>query len=168
MGEKKLSFEPGTGVEQSATNFLLLTEVVGRVSGMDYESFVKKHQFERLGLRHTGFTGDLDQYDSEDVSQTGNIHQLFKMDGRFIDPVEQAASYRQDGSPYSVIPSTALRGFGDVWASAQDISFWDIGLAGGVLIEKRKTGRSSTGRGSFRTEIACPPTQAGSSITTAV
>ena len=136
VGEKKLSFEPGTGVEQSATNFLLLTEVVGRVSGMDYESFVKKHQFERLGLRHTGFTGDLDQYDSEDVSQTGNIHQLFKMDGRFIDPVEQAASYRQDGSPYSVIPSTALRGFGDVWASAQDISFWDIGLAGGVLIEK--------------------------------
>ncbi len=131
-----LHFEPGTEVEQSATNFLLLTEVVGRAAGMDYERFVEKNQFERLGLRHTSFTGGLDRYLSEDVSLTGNVHQLFKKDGRLIDPVETASSYREDGSRCSVIPSSALRGFGDVWASAQDISFWDIGLAGGVLIER--------------------------------
>ena len=31
----------------------------------------------------------------------------------------------------------ALRGFSDIWASAQDISFWDIGLAGSVLIHQK-------------------------------
>lgn len=134
--DEPLRFEPGAGVEQSATNFLLLTQVVAQAAGMDYEDFVKKNQFERLGLRHTAFTGDLGGYHKEDVSLTGNIHQLFKTDGCYIDPVETASSYREDGSPYGLIPSSALRGFGDVWASAQDISFWDIGLAGGVLIEK--------------------------------
>ena len=29
-----------------------------------------------------------------------------------------------------------FRGFSDIWASAQDISFWDIGLAGSVLIHQ--------------------------------
>ena len=27
-----------------------------------------------------------------------------------------------------------MRGFSDIWASAEDISHWDIGLAGSVLV----------------------------------
>lgn len=64
------------------------------------------------------------------------VHQIFKTDGRYIDPSETAVSYQSDGSAFPQMHSSALRGFGDVWASAQDISFWDIGLAGGVLIKK--------------------------------
>ena len=134
--DQSLEFEPGTEVKQSASNFLLLTEIIERVSGTAYQEYVKKHQFERLGLSHTSFTGDLKQFKQEDLSLSEYVHQIFKKDERYIDPAETAASYRDDGSKYPVIPSSALRGFGDVWASAQDISFWDIGLAGGVLIEK--------------------------------
>ena len=54
-----LHFVPGTEVEQSATNFLLLTEIVERVSGLSYHDFVTKRQIEFLGLGHTGFKEDL-------------------------------------------------------------------------------------------------------------
>lgn len=133
---ESLHFIPGTDVEQSATNFLLLTEIVERVSGQSYHDFVTSRQIEFLGLAHTGFKEDLGCFHYEDISQTDNIHQLFKKDRLYINPTEPAVSYDSSGSPIPAAESTALRGFSDIWASAQDISFWDIGLAGSVLIHK--------------------------------
>ena len=132
--EEPLVFAPGTAVAQSATNFLLITELVERISGRPYRSFVKENQIDFLHLRHTGFAEDLPDFFAEDVSLTGNTHHLFKADGRYIDPTEPAQSYLADGAAVPRASSGALRGFSDIWASAQDISFWDISLAGGVLI----------------------------------
>lgn len=134
--EQPLHFAPGTDVEQSATNFLLLTEIVERASGLSYHDFVTQRQIEFLGLRHTGFAEDLGRFAHEDVSLTENLHQRFKLEKQFIDPTEPAASYNEAGEPVAQAASSALRGYGDIWASAQDISFWDIGLAGGVLIHE--------------------------------
>jgi len=134
IGAEPPAFVPGTAVAQSATNFLLITEIVERVSGKSYHDFVKENQIDFLGLRHTAFAEDLPGFFAEDVSKTGNTHQLFKADGRYIDPAEPAQSYGEDGAAVPRAASGALRGFSDIWASAQDISFWDIGLAGGVLI----------------------------------
>ena len=132
---KKLQFTPGTQVEQSATNFLLLTEIIERVSGSSYHDFITEHQIRYLGMRHTGFTEDLKNFQQEDLSKLENpIHQLFKTDGSYIDPTETAASYDENGDAIPVLSSSALRGFSDLWASAQDVSLWDIALAGGVLI----------------------------------
>lgn len=134
VSEESLQFVPGSEVKQSATNFLLLTEVVEIVSGKSYHDFVTERQIEYLGLRHTGFAEDLGDFVYEDVSLTDYVHQLFKKDGKYIDPTEPAASYDEQDAPVPRIPSSALRGFSDIWASAQDISTWDIGLAGSVLI----------------------------------
>lgn len=131
-----LHFAPGTDVMQSATNFLLLTEIVERVSGESYHDFVTHRQIEYLGLRHTGFAEDLDKFAHEDVSLTDSVHQLFKKDKRFINPTEPAASYDEEGNLVPYADSSALRGFSDIWSSAQDISQWDIGLAGSVLIHE--------------------------------
>lgn len=131
-----LLFIPGTAVKQSATNFLLLTEVVEQISGKSYHDFVTERQIEYLGLRHTGFAEDLEDFTYENINLTDNIHQLFKKDGKYIDPTEPAASYDPNGTPVARVPSSALRGFSDIWASAQDISTWDIGLAGSVLIHE--------------------------------
>ncbi len=73
----------------------------------------------------------MDGFSHEDVSLTENVHQLFKKDEKYIDPTESAASYDKEGKRMNRADSSALRGIGDIWASAQDISFWDIGLAGG-------------------------------------
>lgn len=134
VADEPLQFVPGSDVKQSATNFLLLTEVVERVSEKTYRDFVTERQIAYLGLRHTGFAEDLGDFVYEDVSLTDYVHQLFKKDGKYIDPTEPAASYEEQGALVPRIPSSALRGFSDIWASAQDISTWDIGLAGSVLI----------------------------------
>lgn len=142
---KSLHFVPGTDVEQCATNFLLLTEIVERASGLSYHDFVTKRQIEFLGLGHTGFKEDLGQFHHEDISRTADIHQLFKKDRLYINPTEPAVSYDSSGTPITAAETTALRGFSDIWASAQDISFWDIGLAGSVLIHQPEN-RAQIGR----------------------
>ena len=81
----------------------------------------------------------------EDVSLTENVHQLFKKERLYIDPTEPAASYDGEGGLIPRTDSSALRGFSDIWASAQDISFWDIGLAGSVLIHEPLYGCKGTG-----------------------
>ena len=92
-----LHFKPGTEVMQSATNFLLLTEIVERAGEQSYHDFVTKRQIQYLGLRHTGFAEDLGRFMHEDVSLTENVHQLFKKDRLYIDPTEPA-SYQNSQS----------------------------------------------------------------------
>lgn len=136
IADRPLQFAPGTDVRLCASNFLLLTQIVEEISGKSYHDFVTERQINYLGLRHTGFAEDLGRFIHEDVSLTDNIHQIFKKDGTYIDPTEPAASYDENGNLLPRIPSSALPGFADIWASAQDISTWDIGLAGSVLIHQ--------------------------------
>ncbi|MFR9189364.1 MAG: DUF302 domain-containing protein [Anaerotruncus massiliensis (ex Togo et al. 2019)] len=99
---RPLSFRPGTRVEQSATNFLLLTEMVERISGMSYHDFVTKRQIDFLGLRRTGFAEDLDGFPHEDVGRTDNVHQLFKADRLYIDPTEPPPATTAKAPPSAV------------------------------------------------------------------
>lgn len=134
-----LAFEPGTDVKQSATNFLLLTSVIEKVAKMPYHDFVKKNQIEYLGLQQTYFGEDLAKVKQEDVTTTGNVHQTFKKNRDYINPSETTTGYvEKDGKLVEAhsISSTSLKGFSDIWASAENVSHWDIGLAGGVLIAK--------------------------------
>lgn len=138
VNDKTLAFKPGTEIQKSATNFLILTEIIEKVSGMSYHDFVTERQIKFLGLRHTGFFEDLKNFNHEAVSLTENVHQLFKKDKRYVDPTEYAVSYDNEGKQIPFVNSSALKGSGDIWASAGDISFWDICLAGGILISDPK------------------------------
>jgi CubicO group peptidase (beta-lactamase class C family) len=91
-----------------------LEALVAKASGQTYEQFVRKNQFERLGLRHTFFGSDLP------ASPGGRG---FLRDATLIDPTEPAK-----GSVGGVNDSA-------IYATASDISFWDIGLAGEILIK---------------------------------
>lgn len=134
-----LAFEPGTEVEQSATNFLLLTSVVEKVGKMPYHDFVKKFQIDYLGLQQTFFGEDLANVKRENVTTTANVHQTFKTDKDYINPSETTTGYVEIDGKLVVaraVSPTALKGFSDIWASAENVSHWDIALAGGVLIAK--------------------------------
>lgn len=136
-----LVFAPGTDVSQSATNFLVLTEIVERVAKMSYQEFVTKRQIEYVGLLHTCFSDGLDSLNHEDVSETANVHQKFKSDPYYVNPSEVPVGYDKDLKKTKQVPSAAMKGFADIWASAEDISRWDICLAGSILIadpENRK------------------------------
>lgn len=133
-----LSFAPGTDVKQSATNFLLLSMIVETASKMPYKDYVKRNQIERLGLKEVWFGDDLQNVKQEEVV-LGSVHQLFKKDKDYINAPETTTGYVVSGDKLvATLPlnGVAMRGFSDIWASAENVSFWDIGLAGSVLIEK--------------------------------
>jgi D-alanyl-D-alanine carboxypeptidase len=50
-----LAFTPGANFEYSNTGYLLLTEVIERVSGQHYENFLRDHIFAKLGMHDTGY-----------------------------------------------------------------------------------------------------------------
>ena len=128
-----LAFAAGTDVAQSATNFLLAATIVEQASGVSYRDFVTKHQIEPMGLQHTMFASDLSTLKEEKVAANGNQHREFLQANAFVDPTEHATGYTS-----ALLPANpaASKGFSDIWASAEDISRWDIGLAGSILIAK--------------------------------
>lgn len=137
-----LAFKSGTQVRLSATDFTLLALAVERASGMSYHDYVWKNQIEREGLTSTMFAEDMAQkaaIDRPDPLPTNdNQHSRFKAEVAFINPVEPATGYRMVDGQLTSVPTTAasnLFGFGDIWSSAEDISKWDIGLAGSTLIK---------------------------------
>ncbi len=131
-----LHFEPDMDVELSATNFLLLAEAIEKASGVSYHDFITEHQIRFLGLEHTCFSEDLSRLHQEDLSAPGSLHTLFKKQKPFVNPAENAAGYAAAGKRLPNPDSSALKGFADIWASAEDISYWDICLAGSILVEK--------------------------------
>lgn len=131
-----LSFEPGTDVRESATDFLLLAQIIEAASGEKYTTFVKRNQIQFLNLKHTCFSEDFPLPTQENVALTANEHTLFKKDKAYIDPAENAVGYDSDLQELPLVNSAALKGFADLWASAGDVSYWDIALAGSVLIKE--------------------------------
>lgn len=134
---EKLQFTPGSDVRQSPTNFLLLTMVIDEAAGMPYEEFVQKGQIEALGLKSTLFGRDLDSVKVDPVEKNGHVHSLFKSQVGYVDPSEPAAGYGWEPGRGLVAQSLPvnLRGYADIWSTPEEISFWDIALAGSILVK---------------------------------
>lgn len=136
-----LAFQPGTQVANSATDFFLLGLVVEKVSGMTYEAFVTKNQIERLGLKNTMFASALPGVKQEPVEKNDFKHKDFLNERAYIDPTEMATGYTEkDGKPAAAKPNSQSAWYanGAVLASAEDVSLWDIGLAGSLLVSKKE------------------------------
>jgi CubicO group peptidase (beta-lactamase class C family)/uncharacterized protein (DUF302 family) len=136
-----LDFEPGTRVANSATDFFLLGLVVEGASGESYQSYVTKNQIERLGLKNTLFASGLARVKQEAVENNEFRHKEFLRERAYIDPTEVATGYKEkEGKPLAVArnSSSAWGGNGALWASAEDISIWDVGLAGNLLVQKKE------------------------------
>jgi CubicO group peptidase (beta-lactamase class C family)/uncharacterized protein (DUF302 family) len=134
-------FKSGTQVRLSATDSALLGLVIERASGMSYRDYVTRYQIEPLGLRSTMFVEDFAQrsrLDRPAPSTVHNQHVRFTTTADYIDPVEPATGYVESHGtmvPVKADESANLFAFGSVWSSADDISTWDIGLAGSVLVK---------------------------------
>ncbi|MDI2145877.1 serine hydrolase [Pseudomonas sp. ITA] len=139
--DKPLSFKPGTQVAQSATNFLLLGLAIEKASGMSYHDMIWNGQIKPLGLTHTMFAEDFPTHTQQDpVEKNGNWHSRFTADRAYINPIEPATGYTLKDGKVASVPrntSSSLFAFGSLWASAEDVSIWDIGLAGNLLIKEK-------------------------------
>ncbi len=137
--DKPLLFEPGTQMQTSATNPYLLGLIIEKASGMSYQEYVTKNQIERVGLRNTFFVNTTESISNEIENGSNPFkHSKFLQFPQFIDPTEPAAGYEQTESGLRRVPpmswSSSYASSGIV-ATAEDISIWDIGLAGGVLVK---------------------------------
>jgi len=139
-GKEPLAFEPGTATANSATDFYLLGLVVEAASGMSYEAFVTQNQIERLGLKNTMFASDLPRVKQEAVEANGFKHKEFLRERAFIDPTEMATGYAEPSGKLTSVKrnaQSALFANGAVLASAEDVSLWDMGLAGELLVKEK-------------------------------
>jgi CubicO group peptidase (beta-lactamase class C family) len=56
--QKALNFKPGEKYQYSNSGYLLLAEIVSRVSGMSFREFAHKHILEPLGMKNSRFHDD--------------------------------------------------------------------------------------------------------------
>ena len=136
-----VAFAPGAQVAASATDFLLLGQVVEHASGMSYEAYVTRNQIERLHLKNTVFAPALPSVKQESLDAPGAKHKAFLAERPFIDPTEAAVGYTTSNgalAPVRPAADVAWFGHGAIFASAEDISLWDIGLAGGLLVSAKE------------------------------
>ncbi len=140
LDNSELLFQSGTQMQNSATNPYLLGLIIEKASGMSYQDYVTKNQIDRLGLKQTFFISDVQSIANEVSNGTIPFkHSKFLNNPVFINPIEAAAGYEQSDDGLKATPaltwSSTFSASGIV-ASAEDISFWDIGLAGNILVKE--------------------------------
>jgi len=126
-----IQHQSGVARNSGATDYELLARMIEKLSGQSAEAFIRANQFERLGLKNTLFASELGTLSWENPVP-GQTHHAFLKQARLINPTEPATGYRasKDGLQ-PVTRGGSLR----IFASSQDVSIWDIGLAGEILVK---------------------------------
>jgi len=114
-GTRPLDFEPGTRWSYSNTGFLILGQVIERVSGEGFGLFLKRRVLAPLGLKHT-------QYEAR-RGQEG-----------------QAVGYTTFalGAPEVAIPEGDgwIGAAGGLWSTPGDLLAWDLALTQGKVLSE--------------------------------
>jgi len=100
--QKELNFKPGTEFRYSNSGFFLLSEVVSRVSGLPFRTFMKERIFDPLGMTHTFVMDDCQQL----VENRADSYQYY------------------NGSYERVIMNYSFAGSTGVWTTLDDFSKW--------------------------------------------
>ena len=61
LRQRGINFPPGEKYSYSNSGFVLLKEIVARVSGLTFDDFTRKRLFEPLGMKNTAYVTDLRQ-----------------------------------------------------------------------------------------------------------
>ncbi len=135
--DPNLLFPSGTKMQPSASNYYLLGIIIENISGMSYEAYVTKNQIERVGLKRTFFIKNTSSIDNEVNNGTTPFkHSEFLHYPSYIDPSEVAMGYKADNKAAPGVTWTTTFAHCGVIASAEDISIWDISLAGTILVKE--------------------------------
>lgn len=132
-----LYFPSGTKMQISATNYYLLGLIIEKVSHMSYEDYVTKNQINRVGLKRTFFVKNKTSIANELNKDAPPFkHSEFLHNPIYIDPMEVALGYNTENEAIPEVTWTTTMSHSGVIASAEDISIWDISLAGTILVKE--------------------------------
>jgi CubicO group peptidase (beta-lactamase class C family) len=108
----ELKFEPGTKFDYSNSNYILMAEIVERLSGQSFREFVNERIFVPLGMSRARVDDDLKRIDDTDVAQSyakrrGAYNRYERDDflvgdGNVVVSVEDMAKWAQNLSTHNV------------------------------------------------------------------
>jgi CubicO group peptidase (beta-lactamase class C family) len=111
LRQRGLNFAPGEAWAYSNSGFVLLKEIVARVSGMPFAEFARRRLFEPLGMTSSAYVADI-------LQGTGDL----------------AVGYQQEGAGWTRYMRLGnARGGGAVISTAGDLLVWNDALTNGRL-----------------------------------
>ena len=121
LGEpgRELKFTPGERDDYSNTNFVLLAEIVARVSGRPFADFMQQRIFDPMGMRHSAVVNKIVNTDVL-ADRAYGFRKRFLYFGRNV----RHDLNRMDG----------VAGDGNIYANARDLLTWDRALREGMLL----------------------------------
>jgi D-alanyl-D-alanine carboxypeptidase len=130
----KPALEPGTHTDYNTTDFVLLTMVIEKVSGLGYEDYVKRFVIDPAGIKTARFgdswaiiPGRADLYTNLDI--TPDHKWLLQRDGEPILLKTGILHYGQKSWPDYLQSQAGLNG------SIKDLVTWEAALEGGKVIK---------------------------------
>jgi CubicO group peptidase (beta-lactamase class C family) len=112
LRQRELNFKPGDEWSYSNSNYVLLPEIVARVSGMPFSEFAKKRIFEPLGMRSSSHPED----------------PLFLIKDRALAYSKEKGAWKMD-----MYLGNDRGGAGGLFTTAADLAIWNDALAAGKL-----------------------------------
>jgi hypothetical protein len=109
--QKELNFDPGSSYKYSSSGYILLTEIIERVSGKTLRTFAQEVLFRPLGMRNTFFSD--------------NHSEVIK---------DRVESYRKTPVGYErLLKGFDIYGDGGVLTTVQDLAKWDRAFYSNIL-----------------------------------
>lgn len=124
--EAELLFAPGEGYEYSNVGFSVAAAIIESASGESYETFLRRHFFEPLGMKDTGYhlpaavVGRLAHGQKEDGSDWGSVYERFIVDGG---------------------PGWNLVGNGGIHSTLDDMLRWHTALQNNQILNEASTAK---------------------------
>lgn len=127
-----LAYQPGDNGNYDNVNFLVLSLIVERVSGLSYNNYIQRYILKPAGMKHTRFIPLTVQYTSDSISS-------------FVYPYTYLHMYDEAPVMAAEVPfiraywrTFALNGFGDYVSTVDDLLQYDKALYENRLL-KRET-----------------------------
>lgn len=117
--DQTLKFHPGEKDDYSNTNYVLLAEIVARVSGQSFADFMRSRIFEPLGMRHSAVVNKAVNTDALEDRAFGFRRRYLYFGSDVAHDLD-----RMDG----------VAGDGNIYATARDLVIWDKALRTGALL----------------------------------
>lgn len=121
--DKALEFEPGEKWNYSNSGYVLLTHLIEKISGSNYETFVQENLFTPLGMKDSGVD-----------SNSAVIHH------RASGYVFNNGNFENAGFIHMTIP----QGAGALYSTTEDLLKWEQGLFGGKLLKAASLEKMTT------------------------
>ena len=118
-----LEFSPGTSYRYSNSGYFLLGDIIERVSGVSYETFLQEHVFGPLAMADSG-------YDHYQTILPNRATGYCKQNGEWV-----RANYLDMGFPFSA---------GALYSTVEDLHRWDQALLQDCLISAEAHARMTT------------------------